>query len=628
MVQIVLSIIMFGFVGIIATVFYMKRRNEKADEYNYTKQSFENLIELIKIEFMNLTKDDEVIVSSSAVYQARRKNKARLREALTEARNGRRSAISIVTAVIRDVVARELPDEEACCELLDFNNLEYLSPNYKWEILLYVLGKKYDDEVIVYLDDKYDLTQLREIDTSIGKKMRREFSIEMLDDIFDKEVIQSEEFTVDYPAMLDIIAKLLFIMFDGINCVTSLRQQKVDGWHYGTSGSIRFRIDGKRVEDVPYRDTNSVWVQMKAKWVHFVFLDFGTTEEMKRVTKQITAYGNLGPMTEKNPLKVTEDERGSRITAIGPPSGECWACFVRNFTLSIYTMQQLLDHEWANNWELVSDTLYFIAKGEQTCGFTGQQNTGKTTMMKSFIEYCELMCIRVFEMSFELALREIYPYMDIFTAKPTDYVSGQRVQDIFKKTDAYLSIVGEVAESIVGANLIRFGILASAFTICSQHGINDWGFITGFAQDLVASGMYTDMDAAMSVVLDVLQLNCHLDFVNGKRVIAYISQIIKESELKPYPLLDNSNNIVDAVDQLSGISREFFTRTTDRVKFTSRYIVKYNPTTKSYEPNDFFTYDKTAKMLSKFNDADKVAFVNYYKKYWKQGEEVVSNGNE
>ena len=69
--------------------------------------------------------------------------------------------------------------------------------------------------------------------------------------------------------------------------------------------------------------------------------------------------------------------------------------------------------------------------------------------MKAFIELCDLMNIRVLEMSFELALREIYPWMNIFTAKPTQHVGNSKIQDTFKKTDAYLSILGEIAEDEV-----------------------------------------------------------------------------------------------------------------------------------------------------------------------------------
>lgn len=609
-VQIILTLGLFGIAGVVAYLFYRKRKNEIPDEIHYATITMPYLLETVKRRVVEITRDDEVLNVSNSVYKVRQQNKERLNQALTDCIDAIKSAREIVIALIRDIIKVEIETEEDCYKAIDFSGLDYLDWQTKWIILVYVLGIDYGNDVINYIEEKYNITEIRDIILDDGRAIRkREFSGPMLDEVFQAEVIDGS-YTLHYDEYLDIISRKLFADYKGFGEIDDLRQLKVDGFNYGTSGSIRYEIDGKW--DAMYRSTNSVWVQINAQWVHFSFIDFHSMSQMRRITRQLTAYGNLGPMTEKNPIKVTDSPDGSRITALGPPVGECWACFVRKFNLSVYSMQQLFDKPYAKNYELPTKLLYFIAKAEQNIPFTGQQNTGKTTAMKAFIELCDLMNIRVLEMSFELALREIYPWMNIFTAKPTQHVGNSKIQDTFKKTDAYLSILGEIAEDEVVPFMVQFALIASAFTTFSSHHKNDYALIYGLANSWTSVRTGMDKNAAISDILDVIKLNCHLDFANAKdRVIAYISEIIKLNELQEYPAIYESSDMKGAIDQQTKIIREFATRTTDRVKFESRKIVVYDLEKQAYVPNDWFSDEMTYNIVKKLNPADRVAFKEF-----------------
>jgi pilus assembly protein CpaF len=252
----------------------------------------------------------------------------------------------------------------------------------------------------------------------------------------------------------------------------------------------------------------------------------------------------------------------------------------------------------------------------QTTGFTGQQNTGKTTMMKAAIEFVINLNIRVLEMSFELALREIYPSKNIFTVKPTDYITSSEIQDTLKKTDGWLSMVGEVAEDIVAARMIQFSLVGSDFTMFSHHGKDDDGLINGLANSLVASGEYENHEVAISTVLDAVKNNVHLAFIKGERVIEYISEIVKEDEIAPYPDIFSTDNMTEALMQLVAIQKEYYTRRTDRVRFTSRQIIRFNQNTMSYEPGEWYTPETFKKMLNKMTRADQEAFIAFKNEYW------------
>lgn len=611
MMQLVLTGILFLVFGVFLVVFYNKRKNQRVDQIHYVTLTIPYLLDLVKRRVVEITRADEVITASNAAYRVRQANKERLEKALTECIDGIQSARQVVIALIRDIIRVEVESEEDACKVMDFKSMEYLPAMDKFEILYYVLEKQYDTDVVNYLEKTYELTKLREITTDNGfVKLKPEFSAALLDEIFEAEVLNNDEVILNfgYEEMLDVLARKLFSLYKGFGCIDTLRSAKVDGFNFGTSGSVRYEIEGKW--DATYRAVNSVWVQINAVWVHFSFIDFGSMNEMRRIVRQLTAYGNLGPMTEKNPVKVTDAPDGSRITAFGPPVGECWACFVRKFNLSIYTMEALLDKPYAKNWQLPARMLYFLARARVNLPVTGQQNTGKTTFMKSLIELFDLMNIRVMEMSFELALREIYPWMNIFTAKPTQYINNSKVQDTFKKSDGALSMVGEVAEDDVVPNMIQFAIVASSCTMFSSHHKTDSALIYGLADSWVAARKI-ERDAAISSILDVIKCNVHMDFVDHNRVLAYISEIVKESELQSYPPIAMPNNMTEALYQQTVIDREYYTRRTDRIKFTSREIVKYDNEKKEYVPNDWFTDEMIKNMMNRLYPEDREAFVQF-----------------
>ena len=63
----------------------------------------------------------------------------------------------------------------------------------------------------------------------------------------------------------------------------------------------------------------------------------------------------------------------------------------------------------------------------------------------------------------ELYLRELYPSRNILSLQETNTVSAAECQDALKKSDAAVSIVGEVATDSIAARMIQMGMTASIF---------------------------------------------------------------------------------------------------------------------------------------------------------------------
>lgn len=613
MVQIILALVAVAVLGAVTYFIYRARKNERPSVEYTNRVTIEALGELVSQELSELVRDDDLMLTSDKHFEALSYKKRTLAKALDECIYGVEKSKNVVLSHIRWIIERELPEVQDCLEVVDFNDLYYIDPNIQWEVLIYMVKKKHKNDCMNYLCEKYELSVEKDVPNEItgGTNKRCLFDSNFLVEVLEKEMGKA---TLDYNDMLNIITILVYRSRYGFGVVDTLRGLDIDGFNFGTSGSIRYVIDG--MYNVPYRTTNSVWVQLKAKWIHFSFLDFGKEEEMKRVINQLVTWGTTAPMTEKTPYKVNDAYDGARVTAVRPGAGECWACFVRKFSSGLYSKEKLLNKKTVHNWELVSDLIYYLMRAEQTVPFTGQQNTGKTSMMKAAMADITMVNIRILEMSFELAIRELYPWKNVVTVKPTDYVTSSQLQDLLKKTDGYLSMVGEVAEDIVAARMIQFCLIASAFTIFSHHAKTDVDLVNGLANSLVACGEYENHDVAMSTVLDAIKHNVHLDFVKGERVVEHISEIVKLNEIEPYPELSKSGSVEEALDQLAKIQREYYTRSTDRVRFSSREIIKFNPETMTYEAKDGYTPGMLRNICSKLKGEDRKNFIEFYKKNW------------
>lgn len=647
MVQVALGLLAAVVLIGVTYALYKHRANEVSESMVYDRPTMESLLREFKNEMADVSRENEIIMAGDRSYEAVCNNQERIEWANEHSVYGIPAAREVIIALAHNFLERRLPTRDDCVEVIDFDNPMALESQVKWELLIMILRKSQGKNVIRYLEDTYHITEPKEIITKSGAKSKiREFDYQMLDNIFMQEVVaerrkksgqlnsdeeddRSNSQIITYEEILDVMSIMLFSMYHGFEVIDSLMQLDFDGLNFGSSGSVRYEIDGDF--DVKYRTVNSVWLQIDANWTLFSFLDFTSVPKMRKVVNQLVSYGDMPPMTEKQPFKVCDGYDGSRRVAIRPPSGESWFFSCRKFTLSVYKMESLLNKVYVKNWELPGTLIMYLMKAEQTTAFTGQQNTGKTTLMKGAVEYIEDKNIRVLEMSFELALREIYTHKNVMTVKPTDYVSSAMLQDLLKKTDGWVSMVGEVAEDIVAARMIQFCLIASAFTIFSHHGLDDWGLVNGLTNSLVASGEYHDHKVAMSTVLDAIKNNVHLGFTeHHQRIIEYISQIVKISDLQPYPEIqdllakakvalkrEDTNGLAEILVAMIMLNREYYTRTTDRIKFTSRKIVVYNPKTHAYEPNEWYTPEAMKNIMMKLGEEDRKGFVAFYKKYWR-----------
>lgn len=582
-------LIVATFIGIAAVVFalYWKAKREKPDVEQSDKLTIDRLLEIVKYSLADLVKDENLAGISDEEFESMYKRKARIQDAMQNCVYGIDSAKLIVQDLIRSIIAEQLKTEDEILQVFDFGG--YVEPRVKFEILMYFYKKTHGKDALAEIIKEYRLDRER---YEIEDKSQPSYLIseEDIDTIY-----ADKAFELNYHVMLDLLAIMIYQKYKGFGIIDTLREMNINGFNCGTSGSILSALLNK--EKKIMKAPRSVWLYFNGKYIHLRFLSFQTEEELRRVVQLLCRYNNPGPLTEKRGYLVNTMYDKSRVLALRPPAAEYWAVFVRKFTLSDSSLPALIAKPYVKNAHLAIELIKYLMMGQVTCGFTGRQGAGKTVMMTAAVKYIDpRYTLRVLEMAPEMYLRELYPERNILSVQETEFISATELQDALKKSDAAVSIVGEVATDAIAARMIQMGQVASIFTIFSHHANLADQLVYAIRNSLVNAGGFTgNMTTAEQQVIDVIRVDVHLNYTtDGRRYIERVSEIVKLDEYVPYPTYDPGN----AVHSMNRITQEYYERRTDRKTFATRDILKYNLETDTYEAEDWFTTELTQKMLN------------------------------
>lgn len=606
--EVILTLIALLAGAVFVYLLYRKRKNERPDAVAIEKLTLDKLLNDVKVELADLIKEETSFGKDDEEWEAAYKRKKRLKAAMKNCIYGIEADKIIVKDLIRDVIKSRLPDESTIAELIDFNGV-YVDPMVKWEILMYFLKKKYKKDALTYIIRTYGWDRVR-YDIEDHTTPHHLVTVEDLETVYRAEINR----TLTYYEQLDILATILFTKYKGFGCIDTLREQNVDGINMGTSGSIIssfLDVDS----DLP-KAPKSIWIYYDGKYIHLDFLTTYTEEEMRRIILLICMYNNPGSLTEKRGYMVNTMYDKTRVLAIRPGAGEYWAVFLRKFNIKNVTLEKLYikpgDPEKAF---LPVELIKWFMVGRVTCAFTGRQGTGKTTAMIAAIAYIDArLTVRILEMAPEMYLRERYPDRNIYSVSETQHVTAAELQDALKKSDAAVSIVGEVATDAIAARMIQMGQVASLFTIFSHHANRSKDLINAITNSIVATnGGGATAATVQPQVIDVIKIDVHMDFdVTGYRYFERITEIIPVDHAIP------KYNPADPEHSIHGIMREFFEITAVGELFTTQDIVRFDRETCTYVPVTWCSERLTEYMLKNIPKEQLPEFQEFVLSNWKE----------
>lgn len=359
-----------------------KKQTAEVDEKVEVDEKTYNLDKMtayIKRRLDEITKVNLYDIGLSEAELERRKNKKyELKKALKGCTYGDVNDKRYVKTLIYDLLLQEYGVNEInISKAIPFDTPSLLTPQDKFDILLYTYQKEFKYEALTQLIKKYDLAKLKFVQGE--SKPCYVITGEEISDIFEKENI-----LLSFQDKLNVVVQRIYQHYKGYSSIDEVRDMNIDGVSGGVSGlpesflSQVAQTDGDYLSQildkrVP-RACDSIWIMFQGKSIRLEFLSFGTESELKRVCQNIYKYNNPGQLSDTNGYKINEMKDGSRVVVVRPSMSETWAFFVRKFDVKRATLEQIIT---VPGKEKAIDLLKFLVKGARIISLTGEQGCRK-----------------------------------------------------------------------------------------------------------------------------------------------------------------------------------------------------------------------------------------------------------
>ena len=604
-----------------------KKDNEKAEEdqliVDDKTYTLDMMIKFIKKRLDEITKVNLYDLGLSEEELKRRKDKKyELKKALKGCTYGDVNDKKYVKELIFDLLAKEYGvDETNVSKAIPFDVPSLLTPQDKFDIILYMYKKEFGYEALNEIIAKYELDKLKY--TSGDTKPSYVITPEEICDIYEKE-----NFMLTFEDKLMVVVQRIYQKYKGYSSIDEIRDMNIDGISGGVSGMPESFLSQVAQTDSGYlnqvmdhkvpRACDSIWIFFHGVSIRLAFLSFGTEAELKRVCQNIYKYNNPGQLSDSNGYKINEMKDGSRVVVVRPSFSESWAFFVRKFDVKRATLEQIIRNPGTGKQTTI-DLLKYLVKGARIISLTGEQGCGKTTMLMGMIENIyETMNIRVQEMAFELHLRKIYPTRNILSFRETETVSGQEGLDVQKKTDGSVNIIGEVATDGVASWMIQAAQVASKFTLFTHHAKTFPNLITALRNSMLRTGTFNNEVIAEQQVVQVLNFDIHLvkDF-RGNRYIERVTECIPVENTNNYTFDHREEKTLEGkFEKFTDNATRFFTKETNQETFKYQNILEYQDG--NYVLTNKITDHNLSEMIINMDDNDSEEFRKFIEENWGQ----------
>ncbi len=598
------------------------------DDQTYTLQK---MTEYIKKRLDEITKINLYDLGLTEEELKRRKNKKyELKKALKGCTYGDVNDKKYVKELIYDILSKEYGvDETNISKSIPFDIPSLLTPQDKFDIIIYMYKKEFGYEALTELIKKYELDTLKYV--AGDAKPCYVITEEEINDIYERE-----GFVLTFSDKLNVVVQRIYQHYKGYSSIDEIRDMNIDGVSGGVSGlpesflSQVAQTDGDYLNEVMEhkvpRACDSIWIFFQGKSIRLAFLSFGSEAELKRVCQNIYKYNNPGQLSDTNGYKINEMKDGSRVVVVRPSFSETWAFFVRKFDVKRATLEQLIT---IPGKEDAISLLKYLVKGARIVSLTGEQGCGKTTMLMGMIENIyETMNIRVQETAFELHLRKIYPTRNILTFRETETISGQEGLDVQKKTDGSVNIIGEVATDPVASWMIQAAQVASKFTLFTHHAKTFPDLVTALRNSMLRTGVFTNEKTAEEQVVQVLNFDIHLvkDF-RGRRYIERVTECIPVEEKNEYTFdFRNEKTLEGKFEKFFDNATHYFTKITNKQLYTYRNIMEYHDG--EYVITNKITDHNIQEMRLNMDDKDLAEFDKFIEDHWGTSKVTSKNAEE
>jgi pilus assembly protein CpaF len=628
---IILAVIMILLIKMAKNPGYRRRTSKKTYKLNTLTAAVNNIIEQKCNE--DLTDSEFAFLSQSAL-DSKEEMREELRKNTLECAQGDPAQKNYMINKISNLLQKEcgIKKSEDMKEIFPFDAPERLTAQDKFELMYACYQKMHDSYTFRYMDDDFGFYSEK---TRPDGRKYYEVTAEDIEAAWEKfnlpvtfneklrmiaqRVYQTlyghgvaDIFTSDY-SFDDVEGGVGGRLRDDFNYHEEIRDGKndEDEEEDDRHGRIR-KQDGndKKKSGTMYYDVLSA--KYMGKTARFSFLSFGTAESLSRVVDRIYLNNPKDVLCELTPKVQSKlkDPGESRVMVFCPPEANK-SFYVRHpASNKRLTLDELIRWRGA---EIVKRILITLVKGEFNIFITGNPGGGKTTLVKTLVEYLDPSYeIRTVESEAELNLNNIYPDKNVHALIESASRDIYECIEDTKKMNTDVLIIGEVNSERLAGAAVQVSQSGSTMCMTTMHPNKTEQCFDYMRNGLVKYEGITDVHVAAKQVLDVFNFDVHqVRDTEGHRYIEYINEVV------PVEYDDYS-------DDPEENAKQYHERVTDRKLYDVNRIIEFDKQHMEYHVVGNLSaktlerlvekigLDATKELKKKLNDL-KVAKIDYAK---------------
>ena len=232
--NIVLILAVILIAGYIVIRYIKKNQDAKVEEQVVVDDktyTLDMMMNFVKKRMDEITKVNLYDLGLSEEELKRRKNKKyELKKALKGCTYGDVNDKKYVKELIYDLLSQEYGvDETNVSKAIPFDVPSLLTPQDKFDVLIYMYQKDYGYEALTELIKKYDLARLKY--TSGESKPSYVITPEEINEIYEKE-----NYNLTFDDKLNVIVQRIYQKYKGYSSIDEVRDMNIDGVSGGVSG--------------------------------------------------------------------------------------------------------------------------------------------------------------------------------------------------------------------------------------------------------------------------------------------------------------------------------------------------------------------------------------------------------
>ena len=225
-VNVLLIFIVLIIFGILVFYKIKKNKNAEEDEIDVSEKSYtlDAMIDFVKNRLDEITKVNLYDIGLSEEELKRRKaKKYELRKALKGCTYGDINDKKYVKELIYDLLYKEYGvDEMTISKAIPFDIPSLLTPQDKFDILIYLYKKEFGYEALTEIIKKYDLAVLKYI--AGESKPSYVITPEEISDIYEKENL-----VLSFNDKLNVVVQRIYQHYKGYSSIDEIRDMNIDG---------------------------------------------------------------------------------------------------------------------------------------------------------------------------------------------------------------------------------------------------------------------------------------------------------------------------------------------------------------------------------------------------------------